>query len=83
MNISPIVCTAERARLRCAPHTAPADAVGGRIDFPILLSDIDRLVAALQIPMMLRSYEELDFVRERLRTMLEKRLLEKDFIVLN
>lgn len=47
------------------------------------LSDIDDSVAALQIPMMFRSYEELDFVRERLRPMLEKRLLEKDFVVLN
>jgi len=47
------------------------------------LSNIDPSVAALQIPMMFRSYEELDFVRERLRPMLEKRLEEKDFVVLN
>src|SRR6266850_1302090 len=47
------------------------------------LSAIDPSVAALQIPMMFRSYEELDYVRERLRPMLEKRLLEKDFVVLN
>ncbi len=47
------------------------------------LSHIDPSVAALQIPMMFRSYDELDFVRERLRPMLEKRLEEKDFVVLN
>jgi TRAP-type C4-dicarboxylate transport system substrate-binding protein len=47
------------------------------------LSAIDSSVAALQIPMMFRSYDELDEVRERLRPTLEKRLLEKDFVVLN
>jgi len=47
------------------------------------LSAIDASVAALQIPMMFRSYAELDEVRERLRPALEKRLLEKDFVVLN
>ncbi len=47
------------------------------------LSNIDESVAALQIPMMLQSYDELDYVRERLRPMLEKRLLDKDFVVLN
>lgn len=47
------------------------------------LSGIDASVAALQIPMMFRSYEELDEVREKLRPALEKRLLEKDFLVLN
>jgi TRAP-type transport system periplasmic protein len=47
------------------------------------LSVIDSSVAALQIPMMYRSYEELDYVREHLRPTLEKKLLEKDFVVLN
>ena len=47
------------------------------------LSDIDKSVAALQIPMMVRSYDELDYVRERLRPALEKRLEEKGFVVLN
>src|SRR5258707_2436214 len=47
------------------------------------LSGIDASVAALQIPMMFRSYEELDYVRERLRPTLEKRMSEKDFVVLN
>ncbi len=47
------------------------------------LSDIDDAVAALQIPMMFRSYDELDYVREKLRPALEKRLLSKGFVVLN
>ena len=47
------------------------------------LADIDKSVAAFQIPMMFRSYEELDFVRERLRPMLEERLEKKGFIVLH
>lgn len=47
------------------------------------LSDIDESVAALSVPMMFRSYDELDHVRERLRPALERRLAEKDFVVLN
>ncbi len=47
------------------------------------LSEIDDSVAALQIPMMFRSYDELDYVRDKLRPVLEKRLESKGFIVLN
>ena len=47
------------------------------------LAEIDDAVAALQIPMMFRSYEELDHVRDRLRPTLEKRLQSKGFVVLN
>lgn len=47
------------------------------------LSDIDESAAALTIPMLYRSYEELDHVREGLRPALERRLEEKDFVVLN
>ena len=47
------------------------------------ISEIDAAVAALQIPMMFRSYEELDYVRERIRSTLETRLESKGFIVLN
>ena len=47
------------------------------------LSDIDDAVAALQIPMMFSSYDELDYVREKLRPVLEKRLEAKGFVVLN
>lgn len=47
------------------------------------LTDIDPSVSALQIPMMFRSWEELDAVRDKLRPELERRLAEKGFVVLN
>jgi len=47
------------------------------------LADIDDAVAALQIPMMFRSYQELDHIREKLRPTLEKRLSDRGFVVLN
>jgi TRAP-type transport system periplasmic protein len=47
------------------------------------LAEIDDAVAALQIPMMFRSYDELDHVREKVRSALEKRLDAKGFVVLN
>jgi TRAP-type transport system periplasmic protein len=47
------------------------------------LSDIDQGVAALQIPMMFDSYDELDYVRNRIAPKLEKRLEDKGFLVLN
>jgi TRAP-type C4-dicarboxylate transport system substrate-binding protein len=47
------------------------------------LAEIDRSVTALQyMPMVFRSLEEVDFVRERLRPMLDKRLEEKGFVAL-
>jgi TRAP-type C4-dicarboxylate transport system substrate-binding protein len=47
------------------------------------LSDIDKSVTALSyMPMMFRSVEELDFIREQLRAELEKRLRDKGFITL-
>ena len=47
------------------------------------LSDIDPSVAALQdLPMMFRSLDEVDYVRRKLSPMLEKKLLEKGFVVL-
>lgn len=47
------------------------------------LSDIDKSVTALSyMPMMFRSLDELDYVREQLRPELEKRLLEKGFVTL-
>src|SRR6266498_61015 len=47
------------------------------------LSDIDRSVTALQyMPMMFRSLDEVDFVREQLRARLEQKLLDKGFVVL-
>ena len=47
------------------------------------LSGIDAAVSALQIPMMLSSYEELDYVREHISARLEKGLAQRGFIVLN
>jgi len=47
------------------------------------LSEIDESVSALQkIPLMFRSWEEVDYVRERLRSDLEQRLRAKGFVVL-
>ncbi len=44
---------------------------------------IEDSVSGLQnMPLMFRSLEELDFVRERLRASLEKKLLDKGFVVL-
>ena len=47
------------------------------------LSGIDAAVSALQIPMMLDSYEELDYVRDRISDRLEKGLAQRGFVVLN
>ena len=47
------------------------------------LTEIDDSVAALQkMPMMFRSWEELDHLREKLRPALEKRFYDKGFVVL-
>jgi len=47
------------------------------------LSEIDDSVSALQkIPLMFRSWDEVDYVRERLRPDLEQRLRAKGFVVL-
>ena len=47
------------------------------------LTEIDDSVAALQkMPMVFRSWDELDYVREKLRPTLEKRFLDKGFVVL-
>jgi TRAP-type C4-dicarboxylate transport system substrate-binding protein len=47
------------------------------------LTGIEAGVAALQIPMMLSSYEELDYVRDKIAPRLEKDLAARGFIVLN
>jgi TRAP-type C4-dicarboxylate transport system substrate-binding protein len=59
----------------------------GQLDASMLtvvgLSAIDPSVTALQyMPMMFRSWEELDYVRERLRPELEAKLAAKGFVVL-
>jgi TRAP-type C4-dicarboxylate transport system substrate-binding protein len=63
-------------RIRIDPLQAALLSVAG-------LAEIDRSVTALQyMPMVFRSLEEVDFVRERLRPMLDKRLEEKGFVAL-
>ena len=47
------------------------------------LSQIDKGVSALSIPMLYKSYAESDYVRAKLQPLLEKRLLAKGFKVLN
>lgn len=47
------------------------------------LSGIEPGVSALQIPMMLDSYGELDYVREHISERLEKGFAQRGFIVLN
>jgi TRAP-type C4-dicarboxylate transport system substrate-binding protein len=47
------------------------------------LSVIDKGVTALQIPMMFDSYEELDYVRDRIAPKLEKKIEDKGYLVLN
>ena len=47
------------------------------------LSDIDKSVSALScMPMMFRSLDELDYIRDQLRLELEKRLLDKGLVTL-
>jgi TRAP-type transport system periplasmic protein len=47
------------------------------------LSEIDPAVAALQyVPMLYRNWEEVDYAREKIRPLLEKRMLDKGFVVL-
>lgn len=60
---------------------------GGQLDAAVLsvvgLSEIDRSVTALQImPMMFRTWDEVDHVRETIRPDLEQRLLAKGFVTL-
>jgi TRAP-type C4-dicarboxylate transport system substrate-binding protein len=47
------------------------------------LSQIDKGVSAMSIPMLYKSYAESDYVRAKLQPLLEKRLLAKGFKVLN
>jgi TRAP-type C4-dicarboxylate transport system substrate-binding protein len=47
------------------------------------LKEIDRSVAALQLmPLVYRSWEEVDYVREKIASKLEKSLFEKGYVVL-
>ncbi len=47
------------------------------------LREIEPSIAALQnMPLMFRSWDEVDYVRERMRPAMEKKFLEKGFVVL-
>jgi TRAP-type C4-dicarboxylate transport system substrate-binding protein len=47
------------------------------------LSEIDPGVAGLQyVPMLYRNWEEVDYAREKMRPLLEKRMLDKGYVVL-
>ena len=63
-------------RMRAGQIQAAMLSVGG-------MSEIEESVRGLQnMPMMFRSLEEVDYIREKLRPKLEKRFLEKGFVVL-
>jgi len=47
------------------------------------LSRLEPAVACLQIPMMIESYEELDYVRDRIAPRLEQLMDRKGYVVLN
>jgi TRAP-type transport system periplasmic protein len=47
------------------------------------MSDIEPGVMALQIPLLIDSYDELDYVRDRIAPQLEKRIEAKGYIVLS
>ena len=47
------------------------------------MGEIEKGVAALQIPLMFDSYDELDYVRDRMAPQLEKRIEANGFVVLN
>lgn len=65
---------------RMNPRVAQLD---GAMLTAVGMSQIDRSVTALQLmPMMFRSWEEVDFVRERLRPRLEKTFYDKGYVVL-
>ena len=47
------------------------------------MGEIDKGVMALQLPMMIESYPELDYVRDRLAPKLEQRINQAGFVVLS
>lgn len=47
------------------------------------LAKIDPAIDALHLPMLFESYQELDYVRDRMAPTYEKRLAEKGYVVLN
>ena len=65
---------------RMNPRVAQLD---GAMLTAVGMAQIDRSVTALQLmPMMFHSWDEVDFVRERLRPRLEKTFYDKGYVVL-
>lgn len=56
-------------------HAATISAIG--------MMQIDPSYAALQVPGMMSSYEELDYVRRQLAPQIEKRFADKGFVIVN
>ncbi len=56
-------------------HAATLSAIG--------MMQIDPSYAALQVPGMMSSYEELDYVRRQLAPQIEKRFADKGFVIAN
>ena len=84
----------DRVQLRIYPSGVQGDEVEmlrkvriGQLEAVALssagLSHIDKSVASLQIPMAIESYEELDYVVEKLAPRIETAMAERGFIVLN
>ena len=57
--------------------------VQGGVMTVVGLSEIDKSVMALAMPMMYKSDEELDYVRDKMRAHLEARFAQKGFVILN
>lgn len=47
------------------------------------MEHLEEAITCLQLPLMFDSYEELDFVRDRVAPMLEERIAKKGYVVLN
>ena len=58
-------------------------AIQGGVFTVVGLAQIDPSVYCLTVPMMYRSYEELDYVWEKMKPALEKRFRQKGFEILN
>jgi TRAP-type C4-dicarboxylate transport system substrate-binding protein len=58
-------------------------AIQGGVFTVVGLAQIDPSVYCLTVPLMYRSYEELDYVREKMQPVLEERFRQKGFELLN
>jgi TRAP-type C4-dicarboxylate transport system substrate-binding protein len=58
-------------------------AIQGGVFSVVGLAQIDPSIYCLTVPMMYRSYEELDYVREKMQPVLREKFLQKGFVLLN